>query len=144
MREIKKIIIHCAATKPSMDIGFKEIDRWHRERGYFSCGYHYIIRRNGTLETGRPEEKAGAHAAGHNTDSIGICLVGGISEKNRPECNFTEAQWAKLNALVAQLEKKYPNVKVIGHSEVANKACPCFDVQHWQLNGRGIARENKI
>lgn len=144
MRDIKKIIIHCAATKLSMDIGVKEIDRWHREKGYFSCGYHFVIRRNGALETGRAEDKAGAHAQGHNTDSIGICMVGGISENNRPECNFTPEQWTRLNSLVNGLEKKYSGVRVIGHSEVANKACPCFDVQQWLKNGRGTAKENKI
>lgn len=135
-----------------MDIGFKEINLWHQKKGYFCtlpdgkmifCGYHYIIRRDGTVETGRPIEKAGAHAAGHNADSIGICLVGGLSEKNRPECNFTAEQWATLNDLVKTLEKKFPNLKIIGHSEVANKACPCFDVQNWQKNGRGGAKENK-
>lgn len=153
MREINKIIIHCAATTPSMDIGFKEINSWHQKKGYFCtlpdgkmifCGYHYIIRRDGVVQIGRPLEKAGAHAVGHNTDSIGICLVGGLSEKNRPECNFTKDQWEQLNVLVGNLEKQFKGVKIIGHSEVANKACPCFDVQMWLKNGRGIAKENKI
>ena len=137
MREIKEIIIHCAATKPTQNIGATEIERWHRARGFFGIGYHYVIRRDGTLETGRPIEKIGAHAEGHNANSIGICLVGGINDKNgRPECNYTKEQWTKLNWLVTSLEKRYTKAKIIGHNQIANKACPCFSVQKWLKNGR--------
>ena len=51
-------IIHCSATKPSMDIGFEEINRWHKERGWLQCGYHFIIRRNGVIEDGRTTDAA--------------------------------------------------------------------------------------
>ena len=53
MNKKKGIIIHCSATKPSMDIGVKEINEWHLQRGWSGIGYHYVIRRNGDLETGR-------------------------------------------------------------------------------------------
>lgn len=126
------IIIHCAYTPPSMDIGAKEIDRWHRARGWLSIGYHYVIRRDGTVETGRSEHDAGAHAKGYNQKSIGICLIGGKAEdKDIDETNFTDAQWAELEGTVACLLEKYPNAKVIGHSEVSSKTCPTFDVQAW-------------
>lgn len=126
------IIIHCAATKPSMDVGAKEIDRWHRERGWLGIGYHFVIRRDGKVETGRQIDAPGAHAEGYNAKSVGVCLVGGINEKGRPECNFTEAQWASLSSLVRSLKETYPSAKVIGHSDVnPGKACPCFDVPAW-------------
>lgn len=131
------IIIHCSATKPSMDIGRKEIDRWHRERGWLGIGYHYVIRRDGEVEVGRDLMQAGAHAHGYNDRSIGICMVGGIHEHKmqgrwpKPEANFTEAQWEALDTLVDQMLEQFPDAKVIGHNEVSSKSCPSFNVQKW-------------
>ena len=133
MRKINRIIIHCAATRPSMDIGAKEITDWHvKGNGWADIGYHYVVRRNGTVETGRPLARAGAHVANHNADSIGICLVGGVAEDGRtPEANFTPEQWEALKTLVASLVRQCLGSTVHGHSEFANKACPCFDVRAW-------------
>lgn len=131
------IFIHCSATKPSQDIGAAEIDRWHRARGWLGIGYHFVIRRDGTVEKGRDLYQAGAHAQGYNDRSVGICLVGGIHETKmqgrwpKPEANFTEAQWEALDTLVDQMLEKFPDAKVIGHNEVAKKACPSFNVQEW-------------
>lgn len=133
-RKINMFVIHCAATTPSMDIGKKEIDRWHRARGFFGIGYHFVIRRDGSLEEGRPLEKAGAHASGYNENSVGICLVGGIDEKGNPENNFTNAQWITLKRVITMLDQLYPNSKIVGHNELTNKACPCFNVQAWLKN----------
>ena len=134
MRNITTIIIHCAATKPTMDIGAKEIEQWHRARGFFGIGYHYVIRRDGTIETGRPLEKAGAHAEGHNADSIGICMAGGIDNKGKPQNNFTDAQWASLKSLTLGLVHHYKGLRIIGHNEVSNKTCPSFSVPKWLKN----------
>lgn len=145
MRKITTIIIHCAATKPNMDIGRTEIDKWHRAKGFFGIGYHYVIRRDGTIEDGRPIEKIGAHAQGHNSDSIGICLVGGIDENGKAECNFTRPQWHTLDTLLDKLQKAYPQItKIIGHNDVSAKSCPCFNVKNWLKQGKGIAKENLI
>lgn len=133
MRKIDKIIIHCAATKPSMDIGVKEIDGWHKQRGWKGIGYHYVIRRDGRVEKGRNNAEVGAHATNHNQTSIGICLVGGIDNQGKPESNYTSAQWAALLDLVKTVKGAY-NVRsenIIGHNQVAKKACPCFDVPKW-------------
>ena len=75
-------MVHCAYTTATMDIGAKDIDRWHREKGWLGCGYHKVIRRDGTVEDGRPMNKAGAHVRGINRQSIGICLAGGMSLLN--------------------------------------------------------------
>lgn len=130
-KETKLIIIHCAATPPSADIGRAEIDKWHRQKGWFEIGYHFVIRRNGKVETGRELMEVGAHAEGYNSVSVGVCLVGGVNEKNIPEANFTEAQWTALIALIKNLKAKFPGAKIIGHNEVAKKACPSFNVQKW-------------
>ena len=137
MRRITKVIIHCAATKPSMDIGASEIKKWHLDRGWKDIGYHYVIRRNGDIENGIAVSLAGSHTKGHNANSIGICLVGGINDKGEPESNFTKAQWATLERLVRVLKVDFPHATVHGHREFAAKACPSFDVQEW-LKNKGI------
>ena len=132
MRNINLIVIHCAATKPNQDIGRAEIDRWHRERGWLGIGYHFVIRRNGKVENGRPLEKAGAHVQGLNANSIGICLVGGLNAKGQPAPEFTAEQWDALETLVRTLKKQFPNARIAGHNEFAAKACPSFNVQEWR------------
>ena len=134
-REIKKIVIHCADTPSSMDIGAEEIKGWHtdlppRGNGWSRIGYHYVIRRDGSLEYGVDETESGIHVRGHNADSIAICLVGG-----KPDANFTKNQWKTLENLVEYLAKKYPNVEVMGHRDLdSKKTCPCFDVKAWWNN----------
>lgn len=136
-RHIKEIIIHAASTPPSMDIGAKEIDRWHRAKGWLGIGYHFVIRRSGEVEVGRDLNTAGAHARGHNRYSVGICLVGGLAEGGDPnkgpfEANFTDKQWSTLDYLIFRMETLYPDARTIGHRDVdPHKACPCFDVAEW-------------
>ena len=131
-KRTKYIIIHCSATPSTLDIGKEEIDKWHRQRGWFGIGYHFVIRRNGTVEVGRPVMDVGAHAQGYNAVSVGVCLVGGVDSSMKPENNFTHQQWEALTRLLKDLKKRFPEAKIIGHNEVANKACPSFDVQKWK------------
>ena len=127
------IFVHCSATKPSMDIDVKEIDRWHRERGFLKVGYHFVIKRDGTKEIGRDLMEAGAHVKTYNHRSIGICLVGGVAETdiNVWEDNFKPEQYATLYNLLVDLKEKFPDAKIMGHNEVSSKACPSFNVQEW-------------
>lgn len=148
MREIDHIIIHCAETPPDMDIGAAEIDRWHRARGWWGNGYHYVIRRDGTVESAasgkrcRPLEKAGAHVgncgAGWNKRSIGICLVGGCDKHDKEENNFTPEQWTSLKDLVEFLRTMFKDTVIMGHRDLIKltnsgqtKYCPSFDVSTW-------------
>ena len=78
MRKIKEIIIHCSATKEGRNFTVADIDRWHRERGFFCIGYHFVIYRDGSIHVGRSVEEVGAHCKGHNTVSIGVCYIGGL------------------------------------------------------------------
>jgi N-acetyl-anhydromuramyl-L-alanine amidase AmpD len=146
------IIIHCSATGPSHDLDIGEIDRWHRQQNWRMVGYHYLIRRDGTVQTGRPLMDGGAHAGPeYNNRSVGVCLAGGIQDgrggdanrdgetaefengkKGVPEANYTPAQWAALACLVRELRHRFPQAQVIGHRDVnPHKACPCFDVKSW-------------
>ncbi len=130
--DVELIVIHCSATPPKSDIGFKEIDIWHRQRGWLMCGYHKIIRRDGRVEDGRPLHRAGSHAKGYNHKSWGVCLIGGVTSGFEPENNFTEIQMEELKGVISHLiGQTNHDLKVIGHNEISNKACPSFDVQVW-------------
>lgn len=139
MRNINEIIIHCASTYARMDIGAAEIREWHmRDNGWRDIGYHYVIRRNGTIEKGRPEEEVGAHCLNHNSHSIGICLVGGLLDDGKPGDNFLPVQLNSLEKLLLALKTRYPKATIHGHCEFADKACPAFDYKTF-LKVRGLA-----
>ena len=99
------LIIHCAATKPSMDIGLNEIRKWHLDLGWRDVGYHYIVRRNGEVELGRRHDDTGAHAAGYNHKTIGVCMVGGMADDNSAEKYFTDKQWTAVKDLLNLIEQ---------------------------------------
>lgn len=136
MRQINYIIIHCSATKAGQDFRAKDIDRWHRERGWDGIGYHKVIDLDGTIESGRSEAKPGAHCKGHNSDSIGICYIGGLDKNGKPADTRTELQKAALAGLVAGYKRRFPNAKVVGHRDMPNvhKACPCFNAKEEYKN----------
>jgi len=130
MRELNKIIIHCSDTYSRMDVGVKEIDKWHKDRGFSEIGYHFVIKRDGTTERGRDIEKIGAHCKEQNNDSIGICVIGGKSEMGTPEDNFAFRQIVATRNLITYLRLIFPEIKEISpHSEYSNyKTCPNFDI----------------
>lgn len=132
------LLVHCSYTKPEQDIGVDEIRQWHtlpkpKGNGWSDVGYNLVIRRDGTLENGRDIEAIGAHAKGYNSVSVGICLVGGMSEFGEPDCNFTITQFETLRHVLDYLTEKYPDAETKGHRDLPNsdKPCPCFDVVAW-------------
>lgn len=141
MRPINMIVVHCSATPADMDIGAEEIDRWHKERGWAGIGYHAVIRRNGDIERGRDDGAIGAHARGHNTESLAVCMVGGLDENGEPETNFLPAQYESLTAVVANWRNEYgvKDENILGHRDLpgVKKACPCFDVRPWWAANKG-------
>ena len=121
------ITVHCSATPSEQDVHVADIRRWHKKRGWRDVGYHFVIRRNGDVELGRPLSQTGAHVKGHNKGNIGVCMVGGCNSELQPEDNFTLAQRKALFGLVAALQEQFlisdENVK--GHKDWGvNKACP--------------------
>lgn len=148
------LVVHVTATPPSRDIGAKEVDAMHRAKGWKGIGYHYVIRRNGLIEAGRPINQIGAHVEGWNSVSIGVSLVGGVDERGRPQDNRTPQQTASLILLLKNLQGRYPHALVCGHRDLSPdrdrdgviepdefiKACPCFDAIPWaRANGRRAA-----
>lgn len=143
---IKRIVVHCAATPPTLDVGVKEIDEWHKARGFSRIGYNAVIRRNGEIEQGRGEGAELAHARGYNKNSLAICLVGGVNETGTPEANFTPAQWNALRRWLDEKQEKYPDAQILGHRDLPNvlKDCPSFDVPHWRRTGAIIDPRKRI
>lgn len=129
------IAIHCSATNEKQNFGAADIDKWHRSKGWACIGYHYVIKRDGTVEQGRKESQIGAHVADWNAVSLGICLIGGIDadDHNKAEDNYTPEQWTSLIKLLKELKQRYPKAKIQGHRDFpdVHKACPCFDVKTW-------------
>lgn len=151
-RLIEQIIMHCSASPNGRPQTVQDIDAWHRQAGYQraarsgntpysandiinpdlkSIGYHYVIYVDGTVHTGRSVEEIGAHAYGHNQNSIGICLIG--TDK------FSRAQWLAASELVHVLMKAYPAAEVLGHRDLAGvkKTCPGFNAITWFYSGMG-------
>lgn len=129
------IVVHCSLSKPSMNVDAKVIDRWHREKGWLKIGYAKVILRNGTIEQGREDDEFQAHAVEINDRSTSVCLVGGLSEDNKNEDNFTAEQWESLKEVLTNWVEKYPNARIIGHNEInPKKTCPNFDVQDYLRN----------
>lgn len=152
-RRIDTIIIHCSATKVGQDFTAADIDRWHRERGFYGIGYHYVIRRDGKIEKGRDVALPGAHCPGWNTRSIGICYIGGLDANGQPADTRTKAQKRVLYQLIQELQRTYPSINlVLGHRDTSPdkngngviepfeyvKACPCFDVKEFLRVGRSM------
>lgn len=127
MRRIDEIIVHCSATKAGLDIRAKDIDLWHRRKGWKGIGYHYVIDLDGTVERGRDDSAVGAHCLGHNSHSIGVCYIGGYDAHGRPCDTRTDAQKDSMWSLLFLLHQQYPNAKIHGHRDFAKKDCPCFD-----------------
>ncbi len=128
MRSITLIVIHCSAVKPDQMSSVAQIDSWHRERGFkFGVGYHYVIRRDGSIEAGRPEWMVGAHCLNHNKYSIGVCYEGGLDARGQPADTRTAAQKATLRQLLTDLHRRYPRAVIVGHHDLnPQKACPCI------------------
>lgn len=152
-RATQHIVIHTSATRAIQDIGVGEIRKWHKAQGWTDIGYHFVIRRDGTVQRGRARDAIGSHVKGWNAITLGICMVGGLANKApyAPENNYTPAQWKALEALIRELLKVYPKATILGHRDLSPdknrdgkispnewvKQCPCFEAKAW-AKSRGL------
>jgi len=149
MKVIDTIVIHCSETEAGKDFHAKDIDAWHKQKGYKMIGYHFVINLNGVIEVGRPLTMEGAHCkekdkdgVSYNKHSIGICYIGGLKNGEKTDTR-TMAQKQAMHDLVYNLIDQYPIISVIGHRDASPdrnkdgkitpdewiKMCPCFDVK---------------
>lgn len=110
------VLHHAAATTCTVE----DIHRWHINNGWSGIGYHFFVRKDGTVYEGRPINAVGAHAYNYNSISIGICFEGNFeNEKMR------SAQKKAGKELVTYVRQKYPTItKVVGHRDLMPTACP--------------------
>lgn len=129
MRAIKWVVVHTSATADKagspVDASAESIRRYHVEHnGWKDIGYHYVVRANGTIETGRPLSEVGAHVGGFNDESVGICVSG-----HGDLADFTPQQHQVVSALCAQLCVSFglTPASVIGHREADDFGAPHVD-----------------
>ena len=142
MRTINLIVIHCSATRADRSLTPDDLEMQHRRRGFNGTGYHYYIRKDGTVHLTRPIERIGAHVKGFNLNSVGICYEGGLDARGNPKDTRTPEQRSALHLLVYQLLQQFRNARVCGHRDLSPdldgdgkvepwewvKQCPCFEV----------------
>lgn len=131
-REVNLLVVHCSATRCDRNFPVSSLRASHKARGFADIGYHFYITRDGEIHPCRPVHQIGAHAAGWNDKSIGICYEGGLNEKGRIADTRTYAQKCALLDLLRQLIKDYPEARILGHCQLGKnirKACPCFDAK---------------
>ena len=138
-REITEVVVHASETHSNKNIGSEEIHFNHNKLGHDGIGYHYVIRRDGRLQRGRPVNKEGEHAAvnNHNKRSIGLVLIGGLNTSTgqndvanfRSAQSFTREQYTTLEIFLSKFYQKYPGGQVFGHNDIdVNEIDPYFDV----------------
>ena len=142
-REVRLLVIHCSATRYDRDFPVEALRSSHKARGFADIGYHFYITRDGELHRCRPVNQIGAHAAGWNDHSIGICYEGGLDCKGQPKDTRTEWQKHSMRVLILTLLKDYPGCRICGHRDLSPdlngngeiepeewiKACPCFNAE---------------
>ena len=109
------ILHHAEASRASVE----DVNSWHIERGWAGIGYHYYVRKDGTIWRGRPEWAVGAHAVGHNDKSIGICCEGAYMTETMPA-----AQLSALKGLICDIMSRYGNLELLRHKDVNSTDCP--------------------
>lgn len=145
-QELKYLVLHCTATPEGRDVSAAEIRRWHTSpvsaggRGWKQVGYTDLVHLNGSVErlVANNEDawvdpwEITNGAKGYNSVSRHIVYAGGCAADGKtPKDTRTAAQKAALEKYVKDFHTAHPKVKIIGHNQVAAKACPSFDVSAW-------------
>lgn len=128
--DIRYLVLPCSATRCNQDYTVEQLLRDHRARKFRKIGYHFYIRRDGTMTQHRMLLEVGAHAVQYNHCSIGICYEGGLDENGLPCDTRTPAQTERLTDLLTILHKMFPSAKIVGHRDLPGttpKSCPCFN-----------------
>jgi N-acetylmuramoyl-L-alanine amidase len=144
-RSVDLIVIHCTASKETVDYTFEQCIKDHRARGFHTCGYHRLISKDGTIHLGRDFDAIGAHIRGYNSRSIGICYEGGLDKHGNAKDTRTEAQKESLIKCITEavLWAQGSITWICGHRDLSPdlngngvvepdefvKECPCFSAE---------------
>ena len=135
-REITEMVVHWTETNTNRNIGSEEINKFHVDQGLEGIGYHYVIRRNGSLQRGRPVGLKGQHAPinSHDERSIGVVFVGGINSPTQSvgelsAASLTRSQFNTFDHLCRAFYNRFPGGQIVGHNDIDdNEVDPGFDV----------------
>ena len=117
MKEVEGILLHNSGVSVLQSI--EVIHNYHKNKGWAGIGYHYYVRKDGSVYRGRPENMAGAHCPSVNSTSIGICAEGNFNEET-----MSEVQKQAIIELIKDIKSRY-NIKWIkGHREILATSCP--------------------
>ena len=139
-REIKYIVIHCSATNYDCKVT-TILDYWRNVKGWKTVGYHCLIEFDGTVNYLLPFEKVSNGVAGHNSNSINVCYIGGVDKNGKSFDTRSDKQKNSLLLLLTKLKEDYPNAEILGHRDLSPdlngdgvikpcewvKECPSFD-----------------
>lgn len=131
MRKITGIIVHHSESDIKAHDNISVIREWHTSpkkkggRGWKDIGYHYFVRKDGTVQKGRDVSKVGAHCRGHNTGTVGICVSG--------DTKFTRHQFNALASLITRLKIGLEvDLTIEPHSKYSKKECPKFSIEKFK------------
>ena len=133
---IRFLVLHCSATRRNQDYSVEQLRCDHKARGFYDIGYHFYIRKDGTMTQHRKLLEVGAHARPYNRCSIGICYEGGLDEHGKACNTMTAEQETRLVDLFRNLKTLFPKAKIVGHRDLPGttpKECPGFDAGSWAL-----------
>ena len=99
----------------------RQVDEWHKSNGWAGIGYHFFVRKDGSIYEGRPLWALGAHVQGKNNVSVGICAEGDYHNHDKI---MPQAQKSAIKQLIAYLKGLYPNAEIVGHGEIGESNCP--------------------
>ena len=119
-----------------------QVDEWHKSNGWSGIGYHFFVRKDGSIYRGRPLTAMGAHVSGMNDCSIGICAEGKYSTETMPDAQ----KRAICRLLVHLKDNYYPNAKIVGHKEIGDSDCPGrnYPLEDIKQNYRAYAGEEGL
>ena len=136
---VRFLVLHCSATRCNQDYSVEQLRHDHKARGFYDIGYHFYIRKDGTMTQHRKLLEVGAHARPYNRCSIGICYEGGLDEQGKPCNTMTTEQETRLIDLFRNLKILFPKAKIVGHRDLSGttpKECPCLDAGSWAARHR--------
>ena len=111
---VRFLVLHCSASRCNQDYSVEQLRRDHKARGFYDIGYHFYIRKDGTMTQHRKLLEVGAHARPYNRCSIGICYEGGLDEQGKPCNTMTTEQETRLIDLFRNLKILFPKAKIVG------------------------------
>lgn len=121
MRKINYIMVHCTASPGTW--GVADLRNCFNLKGWIASGYHYAVTSDGIIHKLQNISFIANGCRGYNQNAIHVAWVGGQNGID----NRTPQQKSALYEIVAALKNTFPNAKIIGHNEVSNKLCPCFN-----------------